>query len=245
MGRIPKLVKEKALAEYVSSSIENEDPTQTSPTRVPPKKNNSNNPLSISSSVDLNLSLMDEHSLFADLDSIPIDNQLNCHTHPLLPRTSTMLSSHTYQLPENFTIDETKQEDIKDDERIVKLNPSALSQYMTNCEERFATNVIERMTNLVEKISHPTAATELDYEESSFIRHLRWKMIELTNTYNGRTRQLIERMNSMIHLGINDFPGNSSSLQDIWAGLTGLLLIQISMLLLLSICNFRRHSISC
>jgi hypothetical protein len=220
MGRIPKLVKEKALAEYISSSIENEDPTQTPP-RVPPIKINSNNPLSTSSLSEINLSLIDEHSFFADLDSVPIDSQLNCHTPPFLPTTSTILSSsHTYELPANFTIDETKQEDIKDDQRIVKLNPSALSHYMTNCDERFATNVIERMMNLIQKISHPTTMTELDYEESSFIRYLRWKMIELTNTYNGRTRQLVERMNSMIHLGIEDFPGSSSSLQDIWAGLT-------------------------
>jgi len=45
-------------------------------------------------------------------------------------------------------------------------------------------------------------------------------LFDLSNKYNGRTRQLIERMNSMIRLEIRDFPGKSSSLQDIWAGLT-------------------------
>jgi hypothetical protein len=205
MGRIPKLVKEKALAEYVSSSIENEDPTQASPSRIPQLNSHSNNPLSTSSVVDLHLPLIDEHSLFADLDAVPIDHQLNCHTPP--PMTTIVSSSsssyHHYQLPDNFTIDETKQEDNNDDNRIVKLNPSALTNYMTNCEERFGNNVTERMKNIVKKISHPTVCTELDYEESSFIRHLRWRMFDLTNTYNGRTRQLIERMNSMIHLGVN------------------------------------------
>ncbi len=203
MGRIPKLVKEKALAEYISSSIENEDPTQLSSPRVPPIRINSNNPLSTSSIVDLHLSLTDEHSLFADLDRVPIDNQLHCHT--FLPLTTPPITSsyHTYELPDNFTIDETKQEYIEDDKRIVTLNPSALTNYMTNCEERFATNVIERMKNIVQKISHPTGDTQLDYEESSFIRHLRWRMFDLSNTYNGRTRQLIERMNSMIRLGVN------------------------------------------
>jgi len=200
MGRIPKLVKEKALAEYISSTIENQDPIQLSSSHVTPLRLNSNNPLSISSIIDL--PLLDEHSLFADLDSVPIYNQLLCHTPP--PLTTTRLSScHTYELPKNFTIDETKQEDNEDDKRIVMLNPSALSHYMTNCEERFANNVIERMITIVKKISHPTTSTELDYEESSFIRHLRWKMFDLTNTYNGRTRQLIERMNSMIRLGVN------------------------------------------
>jgi hypothetical protein len=203
MGRIPKLVKEKALAEHPSSSIENEDPTQLTSLRVPPINSNSNNPLSTSSIVDLNLPLMDEHLFFADLDSVPIDNQLNCHIPP--PVTTTISSScNRYELPDNFTIDETKQEDNEDDKRIVTLNPSALTNYMTNCEERFSHNVTERMKTIVNKISHPTTSTVLDYEESSFIRHLRWKMFELTNTYNGRTRQLIERMNSMIRLGVND-----------------------------------------
>ena len=222
MGRIPKLVKEKALAEYISSSIENEDPVLSSPPRVPPLRTNSNNPLSTSALVDLHLPLIDEHAFFADLDSMPIDHHLNCRTPPSLPNTATRLSSfHTYELPENFTIDETKQEDIEDDKRIVSLDTTALSHYMTNCEEHFASNVIERMRTIVQKISHPTTTTELDYEDSSFIRYLRWKMFDLANTYNGRTRQLIERMNSMMRLGIEDFPGNSSSLQDIWAGLTG------------------------
>ena len=211
MGRIPKLVKEKALAECVSSSIENEDPTDSSPPRVPPLKINSTNLLSTPSINDFHLPLIDEHSLFADLDSVPLDNQLNCHTPPPLTTTLTLPSYHTYELPDNFTIDETKQEENDDDDRIVTLNPSALSYYMSNCEEHFATNVIERMVNLVKKISHPTTINELDYEESSFIRHLRWKMYDLSNTYNGRTRQLVERMNSMIHLKIEDFPGNSSS----------------------------------
>jgi len=204
MGRIPKLVKEKALAEYISSSVENEDPTQLSLPRVPPIRINSNNPLSTSSIADLQLPLMDEHSLFADLDSVPIDNQLIYHIPPPLTTTTILSSYHRYELPDNFTIDETKQEDNEDDKRIVTLNPSALTNYMTNCEERFSHNVTERMKTIVNKISHPTTSTELDYEESSFIRHLRWKMFELTNTYNGRTRQLIERMNSMIRLGVND-----------------------------------------
>ncbi|CAF1006532.1 unnamed protein product [Rotaria magnacalcarata] len=217
MGRIPKLIKEKALAEHVPSSIENEDPAQLSPSRVP--STNSNHHMLTSSTIDLNLPLIDEHSLFADLDSVPIDDHSKCDTH--LRITATMSSCHNYELPDNFTIDETKPEyDNEFDNRIVTLNPSALANYMTNCEERFGNDVIERMKSIVRKISHPTPCTELDYDESSFIRYIRWKMFDLSNTYNGRTRQLIERMNSMIRLGIEDFPGNSSSLQDVWAGLT-------------------------
>jgi hypothetical protein len=202
MGRIPKSVKEKALAEHISSTRENEDPSQSTLSRIPPLTSDPIDPILMPSIIDSTLPLIDEHSLFADLDTVPIGNQLNCQTPP--PFTASLLSSsYRYELPDNFTIDETKSEEMEHDDRIVKLNPTALTNYMTNCEERFARNVIGRMRTIVDKISHPTACTELDYEESSFIRHLRWKMFDLSNTYNGRTRQLIERMNSMIHLRVN------------------------------------------
>lgn len=201
MGRIPKSVKEKALAEHISATRENEDPTRASSPRIPPLSFPPGDALSTSSMADISLPLIDEHSLFADLDRVPIGNPLACQTPPPV-NTSVRTSCYRYELPENFTIDETKSEENEHDHRIVKLSPTALTNYMTNCEERFATHVIERMRTIVNKISHPTACTELDYEESSFIRHLRWKMFDLSNTYNGRTRQLIERMNSMIHLRV-------------------------------------------
>lgn len=200
MGRIPKLIKEKALAEHNSSSVENDDPAQSSPSRVPSM--NSTNPVSTSVTVDLNLPLIDEHSLFADLDSVPIDNHCKCHTNSCI--NSNMSFCHNYKLPDNFTIDETNQnaDDDNVDNRIVTLNRTALTNYMTNCEEHFANDVTEHMKKIVTKISHPTSCTELNYEESSFIRYLRWKMFELSNQYNGRTRQLIERMNTMNRLGV-------------------------------------------
>ena len=71
MGRIPKLVKQKALAECTSSSIENEDPTDASPSRLPTLKT------STTSLADFQLPIIDEHSLFADLDAVPLDNQLH------------------------------------------------------------------------------------------------------------------------------------------------------------------------
>ena len=205
MGRIPKLVKEKALAECISSTRENEDPSQpSSPARVPPVPTATAatiDVLSGSSSVDLNIPLIDEHILFADLHSMVLDHQPNCHTPPPPTTTGSVTHPTNYQLPKNFTIDETKRDDF--DKRIVTLNRSALTNYMSNCEEKFATDVIEHMKQIVTKIAHPSTSSELDYEQSSFIRHLRWKMFDLCNTYNGRTRQLIERMNSMIHLGVS------------------------------------------
>ncbi|CAF4928648.1 unnamed protein product, partial [Rotaria socialis] len=43
-----------------------------------------------SSAIDLNLPLIDEHSLFADLDSVPIDSHSKCDTPPHI--TATMSS---------------------------------------------------------------------------------------------------------------------------------------------------------
>ena len=202
MGRIPKSIKEKALAEHVPPSTENEDPTQTLPFRVPPISSNFRNSTPTSTTVNLNLSILDEHLLFTNLDSLPIDHGLKYALSPLL--TSAILpSGHGYELSDNFSIDETQHNDENgNNKRIVTLNLSALTNFMSNCDEHFANNAIERMKTIVQKISHPTMFKELDYNESSFIRYLRWKMFDLNSKYNGGTRQLIERMNSMIHLGV-------------------------------------------
>lgn len=209
MGRIPKLVKEKALAECISSTRENEDPSQpSSPARVPSVPTATATTIDVlsgSPSADVNLPLIDEHILFADLHTMVLDHQSNCHTPPPPPTTADSVThASNCQLPKNFTLDETNRDDF--DRRIVTLNRSALTNYMSNCEEKFATDVIEHMKQIVTKIAHPTTSSELSYEQSSFIRHLRWKMFDLCNTYNGRTRQLIERMNSMIHLGVSKRP---------------------------------------
>lgn len=187
MGRIPKLVKEKALAECQHSSDEStQSMISTSPARVPSSNSNSN-PLLIT---DFDLPLIDEQFCNDDFPSISLDN-LNV----ALP------SCATYVLPENFTIDETKSE-------------------TQRLSEPCPTSILERMKSLAPKIAHHTGSIELDDEESSFIEYLRKKTFDLCQTYNQRTKQLIERMNSMIDLGIRQFPGDHSSLQDVWAGLT-------------------------
>jgi hypothetical protein len=189
MGRIPKLVKEKALAEHhlSSSSTENDDPSpsigSSSPSCVP--SINSNN----FTSTDFDLELIDEQLFLDDLDSISFDI------------SSTKLPSCTsYILPDNFTIDETKH-DHKED--LLILNRSVLTDSTGNCEEQFSNNVIKYINKFITKISHTIINTELGYEESSFIRYLRWKMIDLSNIYNERTRQLIERMKTMMSLEVN------------------------------------------
>jgi len=185
MGRIPKLVKEKALAEYQfsSSSTENDDPSPSIES-LSPSINSSLFPPS-----GFDLELIDEQLLLDDFDSISFDN---------LP--AKLPSCASYILPDNFTIDETKH-DHEDD--LFTLNRSVLTNCTVNCQEQFSDNVIERMKKLMSKISHNIINTELDYEDSSFIRYLRWKMIDLSNIYNERTRQLIERMKTMISLQVN------------------------------------------
>jgi hypothetical protein len=182
MGRIPKLVKEKALAEHhlSSSSTENDDPSSSIGSL--PQSINSN----IFPSKDFELELIDEQIFLDDFDSISFNNS----TTKLLP------SCTSYILPDNFTIDETKHDH---EENLFTLNRSILTNCKVNCED----NIIEYIKKLVTKISHTIINTELGYEESSFIRYLRWKMIDLSNTYNERTRQLIERMKTMINLEVN------------------------------------------
>ena len=193
MGRIPKLVKEKALAEHVSPTAENRDPTKGSSTST-----NAVDVPSASSIVDTDVPLIDDNALFEDLNLSLLSRRRDCRTPSLLPACAR------YELPATFTIDETIRtvEDEAEDKRIVTLSQSALTHYMTNCEEHFSIDVVERMKAIGVAISHPTSRTQLDHEQSSFIRYLRWKLLDLSNTYNGRTSQLIERMNSMINLGV-------------------------------------------
>jgi hypothetical protein len=192
MGRIPKLVKERALAEHQlsSSSTENDDPSSSMPSPSQSIHFLSN---------DFDLQLIDEQLFLDEIDSISFD------------QTSTKLPSCTsHILPDNFTIDETN-----------SLNRSVLTNCIINCEEQFSHHVIQRIRTLVRKLSYTFINTELGDEESSFIRYLRWKIIDISNRCNQRTRQLTERMKTMINLGITNFPGDHSSLQDILAGLTG------------------------
>ena len=170
MGRIPKLVKEKALAECQHSSDEStQSLTSTSPARVPSSNSNSNPLLS----TDFDLPLIDEQFYNDDFPSISLEN------------LSVALPSCTsYVLPENFTIDETK------------LGKKRVS-------EPFASSFLEKMKILAPKIAHQTDSIELDEDETSFIDYLRKKTFDLCQTYNQRTKQLIERMESMIDLGVN------------------------------------------
>ncbi|CAM4795194.1 unnamed protein product [Rotaria magnacalcarata] len=208
MGRIPKLIKEKALAEHhlSSSSIENDDPSSSVASSSPPclssMNSNSNNLIS----TDVNLQLIDEHFFSDDFESISMD------TPPtILP------SCNDYMLSEDLTIDETKN-DLK--ENISISNRSLLNNCTENCGETFSKNVLEHIKKLVIKILHPRFNTVSDQEQLLFIRYLRRKTFDLCNTYNGCTRQLMERMTSMINQQIKEFPGDYSSVQDIWAGLT-------------------------
>jgi hypothetical protein len=188
MGRIPKSVKEKALAEHrlSSSSTENEDPNNFSVASLSPSINSNSNQFP---SNDFDLELIDEQLSLDDIDTIPFDKS-----------SATLPSCMSYILPDNFTIVETKHDEDGD---LFSLNRSVLTNCTVNCEEQFSKNIIERIQNLIIKISQPIIRTELNHEESSFIRYLRWKMFDLCNTFNGGTRQLFERMNSMIKLGVN------------------------------------------
>ncbi|CAF1423746.1 unnamed protein product [Adineta steineri] len=192
MGRIPKLVKEKALAEHrlSSSSIENEDPS--SPI---------NFDINSLGFADFDLKLIDEQVLLDEFESISFDK----------------FPSTTFSSSNNFLKDDMKHQYGTNQS---KLNRSNQKNCTVNDEEQFSNNVLARIKSLVTKLSQPITSIELGEENSSFIQYLRSKMIDLSNTHNGCTKQLIERMNSMLNSGTKDFPGDWSSIQDIRAGLS-------------------------
>ena len=79
--------------------------------------------------------------------------------------------------------------------------------------------------------------TDLNAEESAFIRYLRRKIINLSSECNEQIRQLIKRMKTMINLQVKihrkneiiikfffqtkEIPDEHPSIQDILTGLTG------------------------
>ena len=182
MGRIPKLVKEKALAECHHSSDESSLSTlSTSPARVPSSNSNSNPLLS----TDFDLPLIDEQLCNEEFPSTTMEHL-----------TAALPSCTSYILPENFTIDETKM---------------ALKNNDSLNHDHYPSFVLERMKILGPKIAHHTGTIELDHDESMFMQYLRQKMFNLCETYNQRTEQLIERMTSMINLGVRFSYNNDCS----------------------------------
>lgn len=191
MGRIPKLVKEKALAEHhlSSSSIENDDPSSSTASSSPPCSSLINSSSNNLTSTDGNLPFIDEQFFLDDFDAISIDS------------SPTALSScNSYLLPEAFSIDETK---YNHKENLSAINRPILTNCTVNYKEQYSTNVIEHIRTFVLTMVHPLTNTESNNEQLSFIRYLQRRIFDLCNTYNGCTRQFIERMNSMITLEVN------------------------------------------
>ena len=180
MGRIPKLVKEKALAEYhlSSSSTENDDLSLSNPSSSPSRNS------TYLTQTDFDLQLIDEQ---LSLDDFGTSSAIS----PLCAG---------YVLTDNFTINEAKNDQNTD---LFTLNRSITPNCTMNYEGQFSKNVIEHIEQLVTKISRPITHIELAYGESAFVRYLRWKMFDLYNTVNGGARQLIERMINMIKLDVN------------------------------------------
>ena len=181
MGRIPKLVKEKAFAErHLSSSSSIENDEQSSSTVV------SSSPY---------VSLI--NSISNNLTSTDIDLELILNDDVLL----TMLSSCTnYKLPENFTIDETK---CDHKGNLFVLNDSILRDYTSHDHESFAMNVIEYIKKFSTKINFKINKIKCSDEDLFFMQYLQKKIFNLCNIYNDCTRKLVKRMNSMIKYGVN------------------------------------------
>ncbi|UJR09645.1 hypothetical protein I4U23_013879 [Adineta vaga] len=202
MGRIPKLVKEKALAEYrlSISSSENDDPTSSLASSLSPYIQSLDSNSSHFTSAELELELIDEQDMLDEFESLLLDKS-----------SSASGSSIKHALYEHFTLDEASQYDS---------NCSRSNDYATHSGAHYFDRALHRIQNLAEKLSQPMTSIDLGHENSLFIRYLRRKVIDLCNTHNSCTRQLIERMNTLISRKIKDFPGDRSSLQDILTGLS-------------------------
>lgn len=163
MGRIPKLVKEKALAEYhlSSSSTENDDFNSPLPS---PTCSQSMHSINIPSN-DFELQFIDDSSFLDQIDSTVFE-------HPV----------------EKLPLDPSKSD--VSNERIMKDT------------DEFSQNTLPRIGQLVKKIPQTIIEAKLNDEESSFLRYLRWTIIEISHRYNVSTRQVIERMKTMIDRGV-------------------------------------------
>ncbi|CAF1161154.1 unnamed protein product [Adineta ricciae] len=195
MGRIPKLVKEKALAEYQLSisSIENEDPSSSAASSSPYVRSLDSN-CDPFASADVELELIDEQVMLEEFDELILEKS------SIPSGLSTQRASY-----DHFTLDEANYYD---------------SNNISYDDAQYANDALQRIQDLVEKLSQPITSIDLGHENSAFIRYLRRKMIELSNTHNSCTRQLISRMNTLINSNTNIFPGDQSSLQDVLTGLT-------------------------
>ena len=163
MGRIPKLVKEKALAEHhlSSSSTENDDYNSPLPS---PSCSQSMHSINIPSN-DFELPFIDDPSFLDQIDSTVFD-------HPA----------------DKLLLDSSKS-NVSNDRRI-------------NDSEEFSQNILPRIGQLVKKIPQTIIEAKLNDEESSFLRYLRWTMIEISHRCNAYNRQVIERMKTMIDHGV-------------------------------------------
>ena len=121
MGRIPKLVKEKALAEHhlSSSSTENDDPSSSM-----------NFP-----STDFELQLIDEQLFLDDIASISFD-----HLPAQLPSCASCILSNDSSIDE-----EEEEEEVDYQGRILPSDPTA------DWEEQFSNNILERIMKFVTK----------------------------------------------------------------------------------------------
>ena len=169
MGRIPKLVKEKALAEHHLSSSSTENDEFNSPPPSPsPSCSQSMHSSNIPSN-DFEFQLIDEPSFLDQIDSNFFD------------QTSFVKS------------------DRNDDENEEELRSSNSSE---KCRKEFSQDILPKIRALVKKIPSTMIDTQLNEDESAFLRYLRWKTIEISRRCNAHLRQVIERMNTMIHLKV-------------------------------------------
>lgn len=212
MGRIPKLVKERALKELKEQQMKKEAAKhQTNETH--------GRESSCSALSDRSVENYDPNPMETDFVESPIQREgdvsmTNVHLVEFIPKSSSSsnltcesdekIISPTFHrtkyenyLPEDFTVDET--------DGVAPLATGYLSEEML-CYVRALANKLSH--------THNNALVQLDDEEFQLIRYLRWSTSQTYRRYSTRAQQMSFRMNQMIDDNICEYPGDHASISE-------------------------------
>ncbi|UJR26525.1 hypothetical protein I4U23_007848 [Adineta vaga] len=221
MGRIPKIVKERALREQKEQQMRQEAlliETNERPDEVHARESSCSS-LSDRSIENYDPNLMeigspvrrhhDEPTKIAANHIQPFNNQRikrlqKISEHDInsssvfhnQSKNATIIYQTKYPtfLPHDFTLDET----------------IGLTEHSTS---PLSYDVFQHVITVSNKLSQNKAhlLVQLDEDELTFIRFLRWSSYNIFGRYSKRVKQLELRMSHMIQDGINEFPGDNGT----------------------------------
>ncbi|CAF0763034.1 unnamed protein product [Adineta ricciae] len=244
MGRIPKIVKEKALREQQERQLQQETQQNVANQRAEEVHVRES---SCSSLSDRSIENYDPNIMDSDVIHVP-HSSLSRHYEPTKTSANDLqfyddqrlkrprkLSEHDinsssvfrnqqkypklgYQtkyptfLPDNFTLDETI--------GLAEHPTAPLSHDLFQHVFTVSSKLTQNKSNLY---------INLNEDESTFIRFLRWSSHNVYLRYSGRVKQLETRMNHMIREQINEFPGEYATNEEFFRDLRKTLEVNVRM----------------